>query len=189
MVNIMGGEQPLTDFGRRISDLCSRKRSLVALKKNDYILKSFINYNYYYTAFFIDLKASLWQRSLTRYFIISLSFWDLDSALSLFSRVRWLMLLSYPVLKMGSQPSWVPTRDLCTGCTYSVLHFPSIFMPWHCHIDRLWMIFLDQCGIRGSPVCPNSVLRWNMWWFGGIIKAVLCIVLFKRQGSRQELLR
>lgn len=58
MLNLVGGEQPPEDFGRRISDLFFRKSSLAAVKKNDYIFKSFLNYSYYDT-FFIGLKTSL----------------------------------------------------------------------------------------------------------------------------------
>ena len=57
MMNLVGGEKPLKDFGRGISDLCFRKSRLVAVKKNDYILKSCINYNSYAT-FFSDSQAS-----------------------------------------------------------------------------------------------------------------------------------
>lgn len=57
MMNPVGGERPLKDFGRGTSDLFFRKSRLVAVKKNDYILKSCINYNHGAT-FFLDSQAS-----------------------------------------------------------------------------------------------------------------------------------
>lgn len=57
MSNLVDGEQTPEDFGRRISDLFFRKSSLAAVKKNDYIFKSFLNYSYYDT---------LWLKSITK---------------------------------------------------------------------------------------------------------------------------
>lgn len=105
MLNLVDGEQPPEDFGRRLSDLFFRKSSLAAVKKNDYIFKSFLNYSYYDT-FFIGLKASLRWRSWTKCLIIPLTFWDLDFALFLFFKLRWLMLLSYLILSLGFQLLW-----------------------------------------------------------------------------------
>lgn len=128
MLNLVGGEQPPEDFGRRISDLFFRKSSLAAVKKNDYIFKSFLNYSYYDT-FFIGLKTSLRWRWWTRCLIIPLTFWDLDFALSLFFRLPNLES-RFPAFMR------VLTTDLHPlVCTYSILYFPFIFTPWHCHLN------------------------------------------------------
>lgn len=181
MLNLVGGEQPPEDFGRRISDLFFRKSSLAAVK-NDYIFKSFINYSYYAT-FFIGLKASLRRRSWTTWLIIPLTFWDLDFILSLFFRLRWLMLLSYPILSLGSQLLW---EYLLQTSLFSVHLFHFIF-SFHIHpltlssrfdyrlytqvivVIELSLTYLNSvinamCGdfmeLSNLRCLPNSVLYW-----------------------------
>lgn len=167
MLNLVGGEQPLEDFGRRISDLFFRKSSLAAVKKNDYVFKSFINYSYY-AAFFIGLKASLRWRSWTRCLIIPLTFWDLNFALSLFFILRWLMLLSYPILSLGSQLLW--EYSLQTS-PFSVHVFHFIF-SFHCHLDLT--IYSQVSVVIELPlVYHNSIIKSNVWWLYGIIKPML----------------
>lgn len=111
--DLVGREQPPQGFGKGILDLCFRESNLVA-GKNDAIFKSFTNYNYF-TTFFIDLKVLSGQRPWTKRFIIPFLFWDRVSAFSLFFRVRWLMLLSYPVLTRFYR---VLTTDYTSYCVH-----------------------------------------------------------------------
>lgn len=125
-----------TYWQSKISDLFFRKSNLVAVKKNDYILNSFVNHNDY-TTFFIGLKASSRCRSWTRCLISPLTFWALASILSFPSELdnscscptqSWIRVPSFP-----DSAHYKPTPF--TVCTYSILYFPSIFTPWHCHLD------------------------------------------------------
>lgn len=122
-VKLVGGKQPSEDFNREISDLFFRKSTeSIGTYSFKMILKSFINSNYY-TTFFIGLKASPRWRSWTKCYIIPLTFWVLQSALSFSFRVRWLMLLSYPILNPHSQLLWEwPLQTYTLYCVY-LFHF------------------------------------------------------------------